>query len=90
MQRTFKTVFPQAAAKTPAASQPKPLDVRELAKVSGGLPRGDITRADDFVRHRDDRDPALASLLDDPAFDVTGLLPLQLEVRVQRHSESSF
>ena len=40
MQRTSKTLFPQAADKSQAASQPKPLDVRELAKVSGGLPRG--------------------------------------------------
>ena len=40
MQRTSKSLFPQAANKSQGASQPKPLDVRELAKVSGGLPRG--------------------------------------------------
>lgn len=40
MQRTSKTIFPQTAAKAQAPSQPKPLDARELAQVSGGLPRG--------------------------------------------------
>jgi len=40
MQRTSKTLAPQAAAKAQAPSQPKPLDLREMAQVSGGLPRG--------------------------------------------------
>lgn len=40
MQRTSKTSVPQAQAKAQTPSQPKPLDVRELAQVSGGLPRG--------------------------------------------------
>ena len=39
MQRTSKTLVPQAATKAPAPSQPKVLDARELAQVSGGLPR---------------------------------------------------
>ena len=40
MQRTSKALSQQTAAKLPVPAQPKPLDARELAQVSGGLPRG--------------------------------------------------
>src|SRR5262249_55178692 len=58
---------------------------RLVEALPGGEAALGITRADDRVRHRDDRDGLLAALLRAGAVDVAALLPDEIHIRHHRH-----